>query len=119
MTKQILSQERTALRRATEVPRASTVFVDVAQESTLAKVSRAGVPLGEIRVKPEVVDSFLDQLAVVRTKVVTQTIAAGTPVARGTAIYIVIANASNLPVGVVPGVHTAFETLTMAELNDQ
>ena len=119
MPKQILQQETTALSRATEAARAATVFVDVAQESTRAEVSRGGIPLGEIRVKPEIVDSFLDDLAVVRTKVVTQTIVAGTAVARGTAIDIVIANASNLPVRVVPGVHAAFEGLTMAQLNDQ
>lgn len=110
---------RASLGKSDALRAASTVFVDVADESTAAQVSRGGVPLGEIMINPEVVGSFLDELIVVRTKVVTQTIVPGTAVARGTAIDVVLANASDLPVRVVPGVHTAFQDLTMAELNDR
>ncbi len=56
---------------------------------------------------------------VVQTKVVTQTIAAGTAVARGTAIDVVLAPTSNLPIDVIPGIHQAFSGLTMAQLHDQ
>jgi hypothetical protein len=110
-----------AARRAasTELARASTIFVDVAEEPTRAEVSRGGVPLGEIAVRPEAITSFLDGLAVVQTKVVTQSIVAGTAVARGTAIDISLANTRDLPVAVLPNVHTAFSDLTMAQLNDQ
>ena len=107
-------------RRAIEESRGSTtVFVDVAEEPTRAEVSRAGIPVGEIAVNPEVIGSFLDDLVVVQTKVVTQSIVPGTAVARGTAIDIQLANPSNLPVRVVPGVHKSFENLTMKQLNDQ
>jgi hypothetical protein len=112
----------TARRAATtaDLARASTtVFVDVAQEATRAEVSRGGVPLGEIAVLPEAITSFLDALPIIQTKVVTQAIVAGTAVARGTAIDISLANTHDLPVAVVPGVHTAFADLTMAQLNDQ
>lgn len=102
-----------------EFARSSTVFVDVADESTRAEVSRGGIPVGEILVNPEIIGSFLDDLVVVQTKVVTQSVVPGTAVARGTAIDIILANASDLPVRVIPGVHAAFETLTMAQLNDQ
>ena len=95
------------------------MFVDVADEPTRADISRGGVPVGEILVDPEIVGSFLDDLVVVRTKVVTQSIAPGTAVARGTAIDIELANTRDLPVRVVPGVHTAFQDLTMVQLNDQ
>lgn len=110
-----------AARRAatSEVARASTIFVDVAEEPTRAEVSRGGIPLGEIAVRPEAITSFLDGLVVVQTKVVTQSIIAGTAVARGTAIDISLANTRNLPVAVLPGVHAAFTDLTMAQLNDQ
>ena len=56
---------------------------------------------------------------VVQTKVVTQTIAAGVAVARGTAVDIVLAQTGNLPVVVIPGIHQAFANLTMAQLHNQ
>jgi hypothetical protein len=107
-------------RRTAETTRASTtVFVDVAEEPTRAEVSRGGVPVGEIAVNPEIIGSYLDDLVIVQTKVVTQSIVPGTAVARGTAIDIQLANTRDLPVRVVPGVHSGFENLTMAQLNDQ
>ena len=109
-----------ASRRSVEESRGSTtVFVDVAEEPTRAEVSRAGIPVGEITVNAEIIGSFLDDLIVVQTKVVTQTIVPGTAVARGTAIDIQLANPGKLPVRVIPGVHSAFENLTMSQLNDQ
>jgi hypothetical protein len=99
--------------------RAQTVFVDVAQAPTRADISRAGFAVGEVAVNPDLIASFLDDLQVVRTKVVSQSLVPGTAVARGTAIDVVIANPSTIPVHVIPGVHTAFQDLTMAQLNDQ
>jgi hypothetical protein len=58
-------------------------------------------------------------LPIVQTKIVEQSIVAGISVARGTAIDVSLANTSNLPVAVVPGVHEAFADLTMAQLNTQ
>lgn len=111
--------ELAARARATDFERSSTVFVDVAEEATRAEVSRGGVPVGEILVNPEIIGSFLEDLVIVRTKVVTQSIVPGTAVARGTAIDVVLTNTRDLPVRVIPGVHTAFQDLTMAQLNDQ
>jgi hypothetical protein len=106
-------------RAATEPSRSSTVFVDVAEEPTRAEVSRGGIPVGEIAVNAEIIGSFLDDLVIVQTKVVTQSIIPGTAVARGTAIDISLANTRDLPVAVVPGVHIAFQDLTMSQLNDR
>src|SRR3954447_627964 len=98
--------EATAFRKtrdfaaSAELARASTVFVDVAEQSTRAQVSRAGVPLGEIPVNAEIIGSFLDQRIIVQTKAVVQSIQPGTAVARGTAIDIVIADVRDLPVRV-------------------
>lgn len=107
------------LKETAALARASTVFVDVAEQSTVAQVSRGGLPLGEIAVNAELIGSFLDQRIVVQTKTVTQSIQPGTAVARGTAIDIVLADVRDLPVRVVPGVHRAFQNLTMAQLNDE
>ena len=100
-------------------PRASTVFIDVSQTPTRADISRGGFALGEVAVNPDLIASFLDDLVVVRTKVVSQAVLPGTAVARGTAIDVVLANPSTIPVRVIPGVHSAFEDLTMAQLNDR
>ena len=67
--------------RATATP----VFVDVSEKATTAQVSRAGFNVGEILVRPDVLDGVLGTRPVVRTKVVSQSIVAGTAVARGTA----------------------------------
>jgi hypothetical protein len=104
---------------APQLERSSTVFVDVAEKATRAEVSRAGFALGEIAVNPELLTSFLDDRVVVRTKVVSQTVQPGTAVARGTAIDVVLANPSDIPVHVISGVHAAFQDLTMAQLNQQ
>jgi len=50
----------------------------------------------------------------VQTKVVTQTIAPGTSVAVGTTIDVVLTRTADLPVAVIPGIHVAFQTETMA-----
>jgi hypothetical protein len=102
-----------------EVARESTVFVDVAERSTRAQVSRGGLPLGETPVNAEAISSFLDERVVVQTKTVRQSIQPGTAVARGTAIDIVLADAADLPVRVIPNVHAAFQDLTMKQLNDK
>src|SRR5262245_60365194 len=109
----------TAGAAAAAAPRASTVFVDVSQAPTRADISRGGFALGEVSLNPDLVSSFLDELVVVRTKVVSQSILSGTAVARGTAIDVVMANPSTLPVNVIPGVHTAFTEMTTAQLNDR
>jgi hypothetical protein len=110
---------RISVPAATAAQRASTVFVDVAQEPTRADISRGGFALGEVAVNPDLIASFLDDLQIVRTKVVSQAVLPGTAVARGTAIDLVLANPSDIPVRVIPGVHAAFQDLTMAQLNTQ
>jgi hypothetical protein len=97
--------------------RPSTVFIDVAEEATRAEISRGGFPLGEVAVRPDLITTFLEDLVLVRTKVVSQAVLPGTAVARGTAIDVVIANPSEIPVRVIPNAHVAFENLTMAQLH--
>jgi hypothetical protein len=99
--------------------REKTVAVDVGASATKAEISRGGFALAEIAVDDERIATFLDDLVVVQTKVVTQTIAPGTAVAQGTAIDVVLARTSDLPVAVIPGVHQAFNNFTMQQLHAQ
>jgi hypothetical protein len=96
-----------------------TIAIDIEESSTKAEISRGGFAVAEIAVNDAAVASFLDHLTIVQTKVVTQTIAAGVAVARGTAVDVVLAQTGNLPVVVIPGIHNAFADLTMAQLHTQ
>ena len=88
--------------------------LDVGASATKAEISRGGFTLPEIAVRPDRIECYLDDRPIVQTKVVTQTIAAGTAVAQGTAIDIVLTRTDDLPVAVIPGIHTAFTNFTMA-----
>ena len=100
----------TAANRVTAAP----VFVDVSDRPTIAEVSRGGFSLGEIAIRPDILESILDTRPIVRAKVVSQSIIAGTAVARGTAIDIVITQTDDLPIKVVPGIHEAFLDSTVS-----
>ena len=104
-----------AARLATSGP----VFVDVSEKATTAQVSRGGFNLGEIAIRPDVLEGILDTRPVIRTKVVSQSIAAGTAVARGTAIDIILTRTDDLPIAVIPGVHEAFADLTVQNVFSQ
>jgi hypothetical protein len=106
-----------AARPVTE--RTSTVFVDVAEQATRAEISRGGFPLGEVAVRPDLITTFLEDLVIIRTKVVSQAVVPGTAVARGTAIDVIIANPSDIPVRVIPNGHVQFENNTMAQLHER
>ena len=100
-------------------PTEQTIAVDVGASVTKADISRAGFNIPEIGVLEDRLGSFLDDRPVVATKVVSQSIAPGTAVALGTAIDVVLTATKDLPVAVIPGIHNAFATLTMAELHDR
>jgi hypothetical protein len=106
---------RLATTRFTE----RTVPIDVGASTTKAEISRGGVALPELAVQAELIGSFLENLQIVQTKVVTQTIAPGTSVAVGTSIDVVLTRTADLPVAVIPDVHVAFRADTMAQLHDR
>jgi hypothetical protein len=100
-------------------PAEQTVAIDVGASVTKADISRGGFTIPEIPVVPDKLGSFLDARPIVSTKVVSQTIEPGTAVAIGTAVDIVLTATRDLPVAVIPGIHNAFATLTMAELHER
>jgi hypothetical protein len=96
-----------------------SVPIDVGASTTKAEISRGGFALPELAIRPEVIGSFLDDRIVVQTKVVTQTIAPGTSVAVGTSIDVVLTQTNDLPIAVIPNIHTAFVGNTMAQVHQQ
>ncbi len=107
--------------KATTISRASAapVFIDVSEKATTAEVTRGGFNLGEIAIRPDILDGILGSRVVVRTKIVSQSIVAGTAVARGTAIDIVLTRTDDLPITIVPGIHEAFADLTVGNVYSQ
>lgn len=104
---------------AAAAARAAPVFIDVSEKATTAAVTRGGFNVGEIGIRPDVLDGILGTRPVVRTKVVSQSIQPGTAVARGTAIDIVITRTDDLPLTIIPGIHQAFANLTVGALYTQ
>ncbi len=98
---------------------AAPIFVDVSENVTKAKVTRGGFDIGEIVIRPDLLDDVLVTRPIVRTNVVSQSIAAGTAVARGTAIDIVVTRTDDLPIRVIPGIHEAFLDQTVLQVFTQ
>lgn len=84
-----------------------------------AKIVRDGKPVGQVQVNQDKVSGVLVGFRPVNSRVVTQSIAAGTPVARGTAVDLVLAEPSRIPIDVVDGIHAALIEETMASMYDR
>ena len=81
-----------------------------------AKIVRDGKPVAQIQVNQDKISGVLVGYRPLVSRVVTQSIAPGTPVARGTAINLVLAEASRIPLDVIDGIHVAIQQETMASL---
>ncbi len=84
-----------------------------------AKIVRDGKPVGQITVNQDKIAGVLVGYRPVASRVVTQSIAPGTPIAKGTSVNLVLAEANRIPINVVDGVHLAIQTETMASLYER
>lgn len=95
-----------ATSKAMRVPAEATeVFIEVGDKRRDAHVVRNGIPLGSYELNPQIFDDFFAGRPRVDLKVVSQSIAAGTPVPEGTTVDLVLAQPGRLPLGVIEGVH--------------
>lgn len=113
LTRVSANKERPGLRAtaASSMP----VYVDVGSRRIESQVERDGVPIGVLNIDPAVLADHILVRPVLRVRVVSQSVAAGTPVPVGTTVDLVMATPFDLPVGVVTGVHAGLKTLTMAD----
>lgn len=97
------------------------VFVDVGTTNILSNISRNGVPVGPLAIDPELLGNFIVDKPVLLVKVVSQSVAPGTPVPVGTTINVVMARPFDLPIKVITGVHEAFkdQDLSVAQVFDK
>lgn len=84
--------------------------------SQRAKIVRDGKPVAQIALNQDKISGVLVGYRPLVSRVVTQSIAPGTPVARGTAINLVLAEASRIPLNVIDGVHPGLQAETMASM---
>jgi len=84
-----------------------------------AKIVRDGKPVGQVLVNQDRISGVLVGYRPVNSRVVTQSIAAGVPVAKGTTINLVLAEPSRIPINVIDGVHAALVEETMSSMYDR
>lgn len=84
-----------------------------------AKIVRDGKPVGQVVVNQDRISDVFVGYRPVNGRVVTQSIAAGVPVAKGTTVNLVLAEPSRIPINVVDGVHAALVEETMSSLYDR
>jgi hypothetical protein len=92
-----------------------TVFVDVGARKIDAHVVRDGINIGVHEINPDILDEIIVDRPTIRLTIVSQSVAAGTPVPVGTAIDVTMARPGQLPIGVVTGVLTPIAQLTVDE----
>ncbi|MBI3347683.1 MAG: hypothetical protein HY020_10795 [Burkholderiales bacterium] len=81
-----------------------------------ANIVRDGKPVAQILVNQDKISGVLVGYRPLVSRVVTQSIVPGTPVSRGTAINLVLAEATRIPLSVVDGIYAALQQETMASL---
>lgn len=92
------------------------VFVDVGSTNILSNISRNGVPVGPLEIDRTILDNIIVDKPVLLVKVVSQSVAPGTPVPVGTTINVTLARPGDLPLGVITGVHEALKDRNIAQV---
>lgn len=95
------------------------VFVDVGSRKIDSQVERDGVPIVPLQINPDILKDVVLQRPPLLVKVVSQSVAPGTPVPVGTTVDLVMAPPFKLPVGVVSGVHVGIRDLNIGDAYQQ
>jgi hypothetical protein len=116
-----LAREATPLTRATAVaPRKTqeTVFVELGESVQKAQIARDGVQVALVDINPAVLNEVIAGRPPVVTKVVSQSVAAGTSVPKGTTIDIVLAEPRRLPTRIIQDVHVGLAQREIGQVFD-
>jgi len=93
------------------------VFVQLGESRTNANIRRDNYAIPSFDLDEDVIDDIVIG-PILRNKVVSQSIAPGTVVAKGTTVDLVLAPAANLPGRIIPNGHSFFAERTMEEAYD-
>jgi hypothetical protein len=95
-----------------------TVFVELGDAVQKAQIARDGVGVPQVRIDPDVLAGLLAGRPKVVTKVVSQSVAPGTSVPKGTQVDVVLAEPFRLPAGVIRDIHVGLAQKTVGEVFD-
>jgi len=118
-TRASASEALTGLRLGSTSLTSLPVFVDVGSRKISSQIERDGVPIGTLPINKTVLDEAILTRPILQVKVVSQSVAPGTPVPVGTTVDLVMANPFTLPVGVIDGVHEQFRETPIREAFDR
>lgn len=93
------------------------VFVQLGESRTNANIKRNNYAIPSFELDQDVIDDIVIG-PIIRNKVVSQSIAPGTVVAKGTTIDLVLAPASSLPGRIIPNGHIFLAEQTMEQAYD-
>ena len=91
------------------------VFVDVGSRVIDSNIVRDGIAVGTHTINLDVFNDVIVALPPIRLTVVSQSVAPGTPVPVGAAIDIVMTRPGTLPIGLLQGVLTSLDTVTIQD----
>src|SRR5690349_16832267 len=115
----LFSDPLKAAARANLRSNQDVVFVDVGAKQIESNVVRDGVPIAFHKIDPDVLKEVVIGEPIILYRIVSQSIAPGTPVPLGAAVDLVLARPNNLPVGVVVGVHQDLKAVTIGSAFDR
>ncbi len=109
-----------ALTPAARIQRAdpSTVFVELGEAAQTAQIARDGVGVATVRIDPEALQNVIAGRPRLVAKVVSQSIAPGTGVPKGTAVDIVLAPPDRLPIDILQNFHIGLAQQTVGQVFD-
>jgi len=104
---------------AKRVAASSVELVDLSKTATVAKIVRQGFDVPAVTFDPRKVEQFIGGLDIVIPKdvprVVSQSIATGTKVAKGTVVDLVLAPRTKIPFEIFPNLHLDLATKKLAD----
>ena len=91
----------------------STVFVELGEAAQTAQIARDGIGVAQVALNTEVLQDLIAGRPKLVTKVVSQSVAAGTAVPRGTSVDVVLAQPGVLPIDVIRDPHLSLSGRTL------
>lgn len=96
----------------------STVFVELGEAAQKAQIARDGVGVPHVALNTDVLQNLIAGRPLVINKVVSQSVAPGTPVPKGTPIDVVFAPPFALPIDVIRDPHVGLAGRTLGSVYD-
>jgi len=117
------SVELAAAREAAAAPSVSvraaapsTVFVELGEAAQTAQIARDGIGVAQVALNVDALQNLIAGRPQLVTKVVSQSVAPGTAVPRGTSVDVVLAQPGVLPIDVIRDPHLSLSGRTLSNV---